>query len=310
MQKKFPVAGEYLTWYEDRIGDQEIIRTAPATIIQKGNKIFGETKYDGEKKWAWTLEGEIDKAGHIYGRYSAIDPLDKGIGNFFLKVESDRRMFGYWSGYDSENNKVLSGKYGFQPKCNDLLIVEMATNHMQHVFNIADCQLGKGYVSADLLGEAIVNNEKYIAKVAIDNENNKVVGFYIVQLVKKQEVNEIILNNPEVASRIARSSELTGLIKTVAVDKNYQGRGVGMNLIKDAISELQNKNIHTIFTIAWKSKYGTNLKGILMRLDFKEIIEIPEYWKESSIKENFECPVCRKPPCSCSAVIYTTGIFW
>jgi hypothetical protein len=42
--------------------------------------------------------------------------------------------------------------------------------------------------------------------------------------------------------------------------------------------------------------------------EFEFRIELPNYWKEDSIKENFTCPVCGNPPCLCSAVIYGMNI--
>lgn len=75
-------------------------------------------------------------------------------------------------------------------------------------------------------------------------------------------------------------------------------------LVKDSIDEFKRREIKTVCSIAWKSKYRTNIGGILKRLGFEQILEIQNYWKEDSIEKGYSCPVCGGPPCKCSAVIY------
>lgn len=306
LEKKFPVSGKYLTKYEDLENGIIIERTAPAILKQKGRKITGETTFDNNRKWI--IEGQIEKNGHIHGIYYAENPLDKGIGNFFLKIDAYRNMHGLWSGYDSENNLVSSGKYVFRPTFIDYDIVDIEEKHIPHILNIADSQLGNDYLSSNIINSCINNKDDYIGKVSIDHHNNKVVGFYMGYKVSKDDVVEMFKDYVDKTPRILRYSNIFGLIKTVAVDDNYKNRGIGTKLIRDAEENFLSKNINTIFTVAWKSKEGTNLKGILEYLGYKELFEILDYWKEDSIENNYNCPSCGNPPCTCSAVIYSKAI--
>ena len=55
----------------------------------------------------------------------------------------------------------------------------------------------------------------------------------------------------------------------------------------------------------WINKDQVNIKGLAIKEGFKEEFIIEEFWKEDSLKLNFDCTACGKPPCLCSAIIYT-----
>jgi hypothetical protein len=91
LQRKYPVAGEYISKYEDVINGQRMMVAAPATLKQRGHHIEGSTIMDGRE---WSLSGELSNTGYIHGVYSAADPLDQGVGNFFLRVSLDHHLDG------------------------------------------------------------------------------------------------------------------------------------------------------------------------------------------------------------------------
>ena len=78
-----------------------------------GEKIKGKTFLSDNR--TWVIDGKLTTGGNLHGVYSAEDPMDQGIGTFFLKISPNKRMFGLWSEYDSVNSIVNSGKYSFIP---------------------------------------------------------------------------------------------------------------------------------------------------------------------------------------------------
>src|SRR5690606_35146465 len=123
-ERKYPIAGKYLSKFEDEVNGEKITVTAPAIFNQRGKKIFGETISQLENR-KWIIEGEITIGGHIHGIYFAEDPHDKGIGNFFLYINHRRHMEGLWSGYDSINQKITSGRYSFMPILKDVKLRQL-----------------------------------------------------------------------------------------------------------------------------------------------------------------------------------------
>ncbi len=305
LEKKFPISGRYVTEFEDEENGEKISYTALANLKQEGKKIKGITTENGRK---YILEGEISSGGHIHGIYYSEDPIDMGVGNFFLKIDGKRNMFGLWSGYDSINDKINSGRYIFKPIKETIEIKNMEKLYFPHIIAIADKQLGSHYVTIEMLNRCIENPEKYVCKVAIDTSDKRVVGFYISYILLPEEIDEIVVIDQKIVPRMLKCAPIIGVIKTVAVDGAYQGKSVGTSLCQDSIEEFLKRNVRTICTVAWKSIQGTNLKGVLKNLKFDELVELKEYWKEDSVKNGFDCPVCGKPPCVCSAVIYGLNI--
>ncbi|PWE20126.1 hypothetical protein DGF29_07195 [Aliarcobacter skirrowii] len=57
-----------------------------------------------------------------------------------------------------------------------------------------------------------------------------------------------------------------------------------------------------------ENKNQINIKRLAIKEGFKEECIIEEFWKEDSIKFNFDCTACGKHLCLCSAIIYTKKI--
>ncbi len=307
LEKKFPLSGEYISKFEDKNKNGvKTTCTAPVKLKQKGKKITGTTTFAGKR--TWILEGEVSDDGHIHGIYFAEDPVDKGIGNFFLKVDNHRNMSGLWSGYDSENGRIESGKYTFKHVNRKIVVLDFSDRYVTSIVSIADKQIGQDYISSELIGKCMADPENFIGKLAFDKEIRKVVGFSISYRVDQSQLHELIKVDHKHIPRMLTYARSLGVIKSIAVDDESKGQGIGTLLIEETMHTFKKRGIHTAFTVAWKSRLGTNLHGVLSQLNFEQLIELPNYWKEDSIKENFTCPVCGNPPCLCSAVIYGMNI--
>lgn len=302
LEKRFPISGMFITKFQDETDGEMVSSTAPAELKQKGNKIYGTTRMPDDSR-TWILEGEISTDGHIHGIYFAEDPIDKGIGNFFLKVDNKRHMIGLWSGFDSANNKINSGRYEFKPVLNDIIIKKLTKDYIPHILDISDKQLGKDYLTHDILEKIADDSQDYFCEVAIDI-HNKIIGFYLGYIIQPSQIEEVLKISQEKIPRALKYANKIGVLKTIAIDDRYQGYGIGTKLTENSIQSFRKANAQMVCSVAWKSKKGINIGGILSNLQFKCITELPEYWKEDSIEKGYECPVCGQPPCVCSAVIY------
>ena len=62
IEKKYPLAGNYFTKFEDEKEGEKISQSASATLIQKGNKITGETTLLNDDR-IWKIDGRITDVG-------------------------------------------------------------------------------------------------------------------------------------------------------------------------------------------------------------------------------------------------------
>ena len=291
LEKKYPISGEYLSIFEDIVNGNVVNIKAPVLLNQKGRKIEGYTKLDSRK---WILEGKISDAGYIYGLYYAESIHDKGVGNFFLEFTNNGNLEGIWSGYDSINKKIVSGKYIFKKKP-IIVIKKVESNNLSAILHIADKQLGKDFINTE---DFIQDNFlKFQAEI-----NNKIVGFITS---KELTIDEIYARIPQLKEKKFKQFNVidkVSFIGSVATDPEYEGLGVASVLFEHILNELERKK-NIIFMIGWKSIKGINIEGIAKRNGFDAIMEIEEFWKEDSIKNQYDCPIC-KNPCVCSAIIY------
>lgn len=296
LRRKFPVAGQYVTQFEDELADGvKVVATAPATLNQRGHKISGATTLDGRE---WILSGDLSTSGYIHGVYSAADPIDKGIGNFFLRVRNDRSMDGLWSGFDSVNGIITSGRYVFTPLLQGVTVRPANPSDTLSILRIADDQLGSGYVDQKSVASVEgTDGFSLVAEVA-----GEVVGFAFCLRLDRDEAVAMTRQAPP---RYLQYADVAGVIKTVAVAKPLQGRGVGTALAKAAIERFRAERIRVLFSVAWKTDSGINIAGVLEGRGFSRVAEIARYWRDESIDSSFECPECGEPPCECSAVIYS-----
>lgn len=307
-EKKFPLAGEYITKFEDEINCVKIESTAPAILKQKGKKITGLT-YMPKDDRRWLIEGEISANGHIYGIYYAEDPIDKGIGNFFLKVDNKRNMYGLWSGYDSVNGKITSGKYIFHPVYKSVEIIDLKKEYFPQLLDISDKELGKDYLSYDDLEKVLNCEEEYICKLAMNKEDGRIIGFCLCLIITPDSLQTILKLNENQIPRALKHSEKVGVLKTTAVEKKYQGYGIGRKLTETCYTALLKRKVQSVCSVGWKNGDKVNINGILTSLGFVKYIEMENYWESDSLEKGYSCPACGKPPCKCSAVIYTQSVF-
>ena len=188
------------------------------------------------------------------------------------------------------------------------LLRDISKDYIPQILDISDEQLGKDYLSNELLENIIDNDTNVICKLAFSQIGNKVIGFCLAFVVEPQDIASIIKVPERQISRALRDSEKIGVIKTIAVDNKYKGYGVGRKLAEDCYNELLRKKVQSLCSVAWKGKEKVNINGILTNLGFERYIEIPDYWSEDSLQKGYSCPNCGQPPCHCSAVIYTRSV--
>jgi ribosomal protein S18 acetylase RimI-like enzyme len=297
LMQKYPLAGKYITKYEDIENGQKVMTTALATLRQRGRKLTGETRFGSQK---WLIEAEISDMGNIYGIYRAENPNDRGVGNLFLSINTDFSMHGIWSGFDEENDAISSGKYSFRPIAKDVEIVNAKKKHWSRILQISDCELGKDYISDANLSK-IVDDESYLSRVAVIN--GKVVGFAIAKTVGFADLETLLKVERTKIPRFLSVNDKIGYISVVAVGRSGQGVGIGFKLVKDLVDTLEEDGITSFCCTAWKNSDRINVGNILKSLDFEEGITIENYWTEDSIQNKYDCPECGNP-CKCSAVMF------
>jgi ribosomal protein S18 acetylase RimI-like enzyme len=297
IERKYPLSGEYITSYDDIEDGKSIRTTTPATLKQKGRNIDGETKFGGQD---WKLSGTLTKEGYFSGVYSAVSPWDHGNGNFFLTIGSDKIMRGMWSGYDSKNDQVSSGKYKFVPKISNLEIVQATKDEISDIYKISEEQLGYNYLANESI-ENMIASDKYI--VLVGKIKQYTVGFIVIKILDYGELlKEVRYDKAKIPKPFVNNA--IGVIDLVAVLSTFQSKGIGYLLVKEGVKKARgSSDIRNFTSIAWKPTAKSNLGAILNLNGIKYKFEVKNYWTEDSKTKHYECPKCGNP-CICSADIH------
>lgn len=336
LEYKYPVSGKFISTFEDEVDGERTTTRAPAELNQSGRQIEGYTEIPGDDR-EWVLDGEVSTNGYINGVYRAIDPHDSGVGNFFLYVNHDRQMEGLWSGYDEVNDKITSGRYTFVPVFDDFEIRPLERSQIPTVVNIADSQLGKDYLSVELLEESLETDSPYFTKVAItvaDTEHRplrervlsrlfgreslrwrskpemadttgEIVGFCIGAVLDQEALRSYLLADEEDLPEGLKHADTVGVVRTISVREEYQGRGIGTDLVGSCVDECQASGCGVVCSVGWEDDGEVNIGGIMQRLGFSKVDRYESYWHEDSLEKGYECETCGEPPCNCPAVLFT-----
>lgn len=291
------ISGDYITLFEDEDNGRIVIRKAPATLRSFGNRVTGITSFGSS--FSWKIKGRIHKKKRITGLYYARSVLDDGFGTFFLEVKSPSILEGYWCGYDNANGKVFSGKYIFKKIYKDYTIRNIKKSDYPRIIHISEMRLGKDYVTGDLLEKALKSDECFCL-IAADKRTDQPIGFSFCKYIDYEKTKELC-NGDDI--NVLRHCDRIGYIKTVVVDKDYEGFGIATKLVADCILKMKELKYDCFVSTAWKHGGTINIAHVLEKNGFVKTMDIPNYWYEDSLKEGYLCPQCGNP-CHCSCVIY------
>jgi ribosomal protein S18 acetylase RimI-like enzyme len=183
--------------------------------------------------------------------------------------------------------------------------IETATqNHIREIIELTNHELGIDFITYDQIISFIQNTDTNICKIAI-NDDDKIVGFMIGYIINyNQFVSEFKNHLNKLPIEFSNSNNVYGCIKTIAVNADFQGQGIGSLLCTDCVDELKKKGASLLYGTAWKINEKINSEKMLNRFGLRALCSIPYFWKDESILNQYECPQCGKPPCNCTAVIF------
>lgn len=314
VHRQFPIAGRYITRYEDEVDGARVVQKAVADITQNGFQLKGTTTNFSENR-TWHFRLTIEKSRFIHGVYGPNDPRDSSTGVIFLELQPNGSLEGIWSGHDSRNQRVEGGKYWFV-RAIDFNIVPLTRGEhdIRQALDILRSNLGERYVSHEDLEKYISDGNaaviKRIALVAKNRKNQEIIGVLLVEVVTNDRLEASLLESYQSIRHEPYMYQLrnqtTGLIKSIAVDSQARGSGVATELVKTAMQDLNRRGVKSFYSIGWVTEEkGCHVQGVLESLGFECVQKFERFWYTDSRKNGYDCPTCGHP-CKCSALLFVT----
>lgn len=301
LERRFPVSGSYISFYEDIENGARVVVASRAEVRQSGAAV--RIVNDTAEGRSWTLEGTILPGGHISGVYSADADYDEGVGAFYLRVGKNL-LDGMWSGYDHVNKITTSGRYWF----NRLLPVdirEAADEDVNDILHTSGNAFGFGYVDPAHL----VNDDRHFAVVA--HVEKEFAGFCFGHLLDADGVADLVGTDVGILPddiRLADAQGRLGVLKSIAIRRKFRGHGVGARLVAEAERRLKTLGAGCIVVPAWKVGAEIPIANLLRRADYAEWLSNDRYWRDSCEAGAFKC-VAFDGACRCAATFFRKGRF-
>lgn len=299
--RRMRLSGEFLSFFEDTEDGQAIIHRSTSNVIQKGAQV--EIVNSNRAGRSWNLNGRIHNRMYIIGDYLAHELHDEGIGTFFLEIKNRDLFEGYWHGYDHVNMALTGGKYWFIRRMKFDVLAARADDAPAIVGIITE-QLGRGY-SPDLT--ANIGRPDIMTMVARDTDQIYSVG--IAYMIPKGDLRNHLGRAPyDPLMQYFDDNALVGIVQTLAVRKDFQGKGIGFTMFKTLEAALINAGARTIVVPAWDSGTQVNIAGILNANDYTVMGISEHHWQSDCDRGSFRCPV-RSDSCQCHCVLYRRMIY-
>ncbi|MFP8955125.1 GNAT family N-acetyltransferase [Natrialbaceae archaeon A-CW3] len=335
LERQYPMAGEYITTWEQEIDGEIVTESAPATLTQRGKEIVGRSEMP-DSDIEWIFKGEISETGYLNGLYYSANPHNTSIGNFFFHINHNGELDGLWSGYQQRNKQLNSGRYRFVPVLDAYSIHPMDRAHVPAAVDIAEQRLGKEARSAELLVRALEDDDPCFAHVAridtgFESERSlaanltdallgktpkisetgpgdpvasEVIGFCHGAVFEQAAFRESLPVTDTALSEALRHADRVGVIRMVAVKEGFENRGIGTALIEECITACIDRGATALCAIGWEADRGVNIDGIMSYFGFRVVSRVDGYWNDEGNDRGVVCESCQESPCTCPAVIY------
>ncbi len=142
------------------------------------------------------------------------------------------------------------------------------------------------------------------ALMAVDDASQDVVGALLIEIVDADALRASFLGSYAMVRDDSAIGPLrpgrTGLIKSIVVAPEHQGRGIATRLIGHGVRTLTERGAEHCYSLAWESRQnGCHLCGVLTALGFRAVRRIERFWYQDSLTQGYACVLCGRP-CTCA----------
>lgn len=131
---------------------------------------------------------------------------------------------------------------------------------------------------------------------------NELVGAASTRVYDPKEGAEYMLFGDE--SRRFLEGGKCGWMETSSVREDLQGFGIGKALIEYRLAWLKKQNCARAVGVSWVSGLKHTSEHAFRATGFEQIDEVLGFYRASSVRLGFLCPVCGEPPCECAARLF------
>ena len=178
-------------------------------------------------------------------------------------------------------------------------VTPLTQEHLVEVLALSEEQMGKGFLSQETLLQYI-NQPNHFGQVVV--EEGRVLGFSLMEIVDRVALSKRMKIAEQWFLAYFAAYEQLGYRSLTAVATRVQGQGIGSLLVREGLKLLA-KHVSVVVCDAWQSVHPS-AGHVLLNNGYQALRAFPNFWKEESLQEGYDCAHCGTPPCQCAATIY------
>lgn len=175
--------------------------------------------------------------------------------------------------------------------------------YIDQLVDLSDRKLGKDFRTKEEYLEIHRNLTDFI-DIAVYEE--KLVAINVVKTIHINFLSNHLLKGYDQLFDLFPNNSFIHFHVASAVEDEFWNTGIRTDLFKFTENHLKDISPYWI-SVAWAPGKLVRSEKLFRDFGLSPALEIENYWFDDSLRRNYDCAACGKPPCTCMAVLYTKG---
>lgn len=176
------------------------------------------------------------------------------------------------------------------------VILPIEANHIPRVEQIWADRLGAPQERIDAWLEHVIDENSITEGFVVVN-NGHILGFAIVTVANEEYLDEY-LAHPDMTIDVWPK---TGICEAIAVDADYQSKGIGTELVKQQLNYLEMCDTDGAVTVSWHRENHYDSRPLFTKLGFDPVETHDNYY--ARLPGDVHCIDC-PGSCECGATVF------
>lgn len=169
--------------------------------------------------------------------------------------------------------------------------------HLASALALLNRTQGVGLFEADYLSKRLGAPEQLVLGAF---GGGRLLGVSVAELI--DNFDYYLPFDPEIVLKMAHKKVAS--FTTMSVVESEQGKGIGRLLSESRLVWARKNKCQVVLGVSWESGRPGTSRRTFEGAGFRAVARVPDFYVESSKLKPFDCPGCRKQPCTCAAIFY------
>lgn len=186
-------------------------------------------------------------------------------------------------------------------KARNVEYIDFSPQYLDEMVKLGEKRFGEMYTNKDKL-LSYVTNKNNICKLAIDKDENRLLGFFLTHASSIKGVSEEFKLSEEELKNVVGGHNNLCVARSLVLQQDAEKAGLATELVKKGMQKAKDMGFHSAWSPLWIRKDGSiPAKKVIERNNFKfSNIITHMLWFDD---KDYKCLDCHGP-CKCDAAIY------